>query len=187
MMPAYDNEEWRFVPSLDGQYEVSNLGRVRRATPGRKTYPGRVLKPAFASPGYFYVRFWISKRRVKFYVHSLVAEAFLPPRPTPGHEINHRDAVKTNNASANLEWVTHAGNVAHARGMGLVPDPPRHNRPPPHPRGGANPASRLTEADVRFIRHGNHGMGCVKLARHFGVNKATILRIVNRKTWRHID
>jgi len=34
----------RWVAVAKGYYEVSNLGRVRRVKPGRRTYVGKVLK-----------------------------------------------------------------------------------------------------------------------------------------------
>lgn len=43
-------------------------------------------------------------------VHSLVAEAFLGPRPE-GYDIDHIDGNKTNNTAENLRYVTHTENM----------------------------------------------------------------------------
>ena len=52
-------------------------------------------------------------------VHSLVALAFIGPRPE-GMEVNHKDCDKQNNALNNLEYVTHGENQRHAAQMGRM-------------------------------------------------------------------
>jgi len=47
-------------------------------------------------------------------VHRLVALAFVP-NPLGLPEVNHEDLDKGNNAAGNLTWMTHKGNLAHAR------------------------------------------------------------------------
>jgi len=41
----------------------------------------------------------------KRYVDELVCEAFHGPRPSPEHEVRHRDGNITNNRASNLMWV----------------------------------------------------------------------------------
>lgn len=45
-------------------------------------------------------------------VHSLVAEAFLGPRPY-GYDIDHINGTKTDNRACNLRYVTHEDNMKH--------------------------------------------------------------------------
>lgn len=111
------SEAWK--PFADGNYEVSSHGRVRRATPGRCTYPGRLMTLVKMKIGYHQVMPTINGKNVHFYVHQLVAEAFIGPCPD-GCEVNHKDGDKTNNRVSNLEYVTHRENSLHALKSGLV-------------------------------------------------------------------
>ena len=105
-------EEWRPVVGYEGLYEVSNTGRVRsldRYTKYRCSYrlhKGKVLSPAIKDNGYLIVR--LQKRM--FYVHRLVAEAFIE-NPDNLPEVNHLDEDKTNNRVDNLEWCDHKYNM----------------------------------------------------------------------------
>ena len=164
--------EWKSV--LGGAYEVSSQGVVRRATPGRRTYVGRVLNPVRMSVGYLSVAPTVGGRNVSVYVHRLVAEAFLGPCPE-GHEVNHIDGVKTNNDVANLEYVTHAGNMRHASRTGLSAVGERCRR------------SHLRDQDIRDMRAAwEAGESGLALSRRFGVAPVTVSLIVNRKTWRSV-
>jgi DNA (cytosine-5)-methyltransferase 1 len=65
--------EWRIVPMYPN-YEVSTEGGVRRATRGKGTYVGRVLRTPIDAEGYPTVNLEGKPRRV----HVLVAAAFCP-------------------------------------------------------------------------------------------------------------
>jgi hypothetical protein len=53
--------------------------------------------------------------RGRICVHTLVAEAFIGPRPHNARTVNHKDGDKHNNAAENLEWASYAENNRHAR------------------------------------------------------------------------
>ena len=75
-------EEWRPVVGYEGWYEVSNLGRVRRMRPSRNTHVGRVLVQSLRRKGSYRVVSLSKENEVHSrFVHCLVAEAFLGPRP----------------------------------------------------------------------------------------------------------
>lgn len=165
-------EQWR--PSLAPNYEVSSLGRVRRSAPGRKTYAGRVMKQQMQGGNYFTVRPTVDGRNVIFYVHDLVAAAFVGPRPM-GAIVNHKDTDKTNNVASNLEYTTHAGNMAHAAENGCMV------------HGEAHPCHKLTDDSVRQLRADRAGgMSFSKLAAKHGVSIATAFNAANGKSWSHI-
>lgn len=51
-------------------------------------------------------------------VHVLVCLAFIGPRPSEIHVVNHKDCKRYNNYYKNLEWVTPAENTQYAYKMG---------------------------------------------------------------------
>lgn len=76
---------------------------------------GKELKPTFNKKnGYYFYR------RIKKYIHRLVAENFIPnPNNLPC--VNHIDGDKSNNSVENLEWCTYSENGTHAyRVLGRV-------------------------------------------------------------------
>lgn len=115
-------EIWRWVPNYEGVYEVSNIGRVRSVDRTVAYYnwracakinhsvKGRILRPGKASSGYYTVALGRGNSRT---VHSLVAEAFLGPKPD-GHEVLHIDGSRTNNCVANLRYGTRSENMLDA-------------------------------------------------------------------------
>lgn len=119
---SFPGEVWKSC--IGGAYEISNIGRFRRAIPGRRTWKGKVLCRGITKLGYWTVNPVISGKNVLHYIHALVAEAFIGKRPA-GNDINHIDGDKKNSRVWNLEYVTHKENMHHARRMGLIRDKPR--------------------------------------------------------------
>ena len=118
------NEEWRPIAEFKGEYEVSNLGRVR----SMKRYGGMVghIMPQTRQPSgrggkltYYAVMLHMNNKPYCRKVHRLVAEAFIP-NPDNLPQINHKDGCKTNNVATNLEWCTAKANTIHAWREGLA-------------------------------------------------------------------
>lgn len=112
-------EEWRPISGLEENYEVSNLGRVRRIKTGCGTYEGRILHFSNHNHGYLIASMSLNAKHHRRYVHRLVAEAFIP-NPDGKPEVNHIDGNKHNNCVDNLEWCTRAENNRHMFRTGLV-------------------------------------------------------------------
>lgn len=169
-------EEWREIADYEGIYSISSMGRVRRDKRGQHTRPGLILKPELSRDGYERVQLRKDGKIRHHSVHTLVAEAFLGPRPE-GFVANHLDAVKRNNTPSNLEWATVLENAQHARRLGLIPST----------AGERNGMSKLTTPDVIAIHEAlADGVRRSELAAHFGVNLTAIDRIAIGKRWRHL-
>lgn len=120
-------ETWRPVVGHEGFYEVSNLGRIRslerlvRCMGGHlRTQRESVLRPRIDCYGYARVDLRDDGKRRTVGVHRIVAEAFLGAPPFAGAVVNHLDFDQTNNAAANLEWTTPAGNTRHSLAAGRM-------------------------------------------------------------------
>lgn len=169
-------EEWRAVVGYEGWYEVSDHGRVRRVAPGPRTYVGRLMKPQRIGqkPGYWGVQLRRNGQVKTRAVHLLMADAFMPPKPSPLHEINHRDLDSWNNLLTNLEWMTHADNVRHAFQGGAAKSR----------QGARNANAKLTAADVLAIRRSS--TSGIDLARTYNVSPSTISFVRRRMSWQDL-
>lgn len=130
-------EIWRPVVGYEEYYEVSNTGRVR--TIPRTVYTnnggyiniGQVIKaPMLHYKGYLQVRLKVNNRPKTFFVHRLVAEAFIP-NPNRYKYVNHIDEDKTNNLVGNLEWCSALYNNLHGSRLSKISNKlrgrPAHN------------------------------------------------------------
>lgn len=195
-------EEWREV--FDGYYEVSNLGNVRRAKPGISTFVGRPVLGVCGPSGYFQVQLQARDKKRRAYVHHLIAEAFIGPRPD-GHVVNHIDSDRQNNALSNLEYVTSRRNAEHAlqsrkrRKGPTMPQVPLKGRPRGEAhwssrmpervsRGERQGASKMTEAKVREMRAMREsGQTVDSVAKHFNISIAQASRIIRGLRWAHVQ
>lgn len=111
-------EKWVPVKGYEGYYEVSNFGNVRsvdrlcnsKRDGSFKMCKGKVLNQITNYQGYKRVNLSVNQNRKTFFVHRLVAIAFVE-NPDGFNFVNHKDEDKGNNRSENLEWCTCAYNV----------------------------------------------------------------------------
>ena len=98
-------EEWRDIKGYEGKYQISNLGRVKSLRNTRGSYREKILRFKLEVSGYFKVSLCKNNKIKSFYIHRLVAEAFIP-NLNGYSQVNHKDENKTNNCVDNLEWCT---------------------------------------------------------------------------------
>lgn len=114
-------EIWKDIEGYEGMYQVSNMGRVRaldRVKPnsGGQIAKGHILPQSDNGHGYRFVSLWKFNKGRRFYVHRLVASAFIP-NPNNFPIINHKDENKSNNRYENLEWCTQKYNINYGNHM----------------------------------------------------------------------
>ena len=113
-----EQEQWKPIQEFNGEYEVSNLGRVR-SMKRYKGVVGRIMPQTIQRTGYYAVTFHMNNKAYCRKVHRLVIEAFTP-NPDNLPTINHIDGNKLNNHVSNLEWCTYQENMQHAVRTGLT-------------------------------------------------------------------
>lgn len=109
-------EVWKPIEDYEGLYEVSNLGRVRSCVTNSSRREC-VLKP-HKKNGYLAINLCKNNICKHFYIHRLVAKAFIPNNNNLKY-VNHIDCNKENNTWFNLEWCTQKQNIAHSIEHGL--------------------------------------------------------------------
>ena len=170
--------EWRPVLGFETLYEVSNTGLVRSLP--RNTTSGKILGQRLINVGYYVVRFSENGRPINKFVHTLVAEAFIGPRPE-GLVIDHIDGNPKNNHVSNLEYVTQKENMRRARELGLW-----------DPTVNSIGQTKLNPEAVVVIRM--VGRYCLKevggqynLAKAFGVTQPHISDVMNKHAWKNVN
>lgn len=169
------HEEWRAV---DGwPYEISNQGRVKSLNRNRNGRFGCVRRGVINKWGYEAIVLCKDGSHKSFTVHSLVAAAFIGPRPEK-MDINHIDGRKANNVVSNLEYVTRKQNCRHAFDIGLST----------RVRGEMNPTAKLRDSDVLGIKKllRTKSMTIVEIGSLFGVSKSLVGAIKNQQVWSHV-
>lgn len=101
----------------NGLFEVNDIGEVYRIKSGRKELAVQVKTGR--NGRYRVVSAMIDGKQKQFYVHRLIAEAFIP-NPDNKPEVNHIDGNPANNRVENLEWATRSENANHAYRTGLI-------------------------------------------------------------------
>lgn len=119
-------EIWKDIPGYEGSYQVSDRGRVKslkRVFLKRNNIPclvnEKILSPSYGGNGYPSVNLWRNKTYKTFLIHRLKAICFIP-NPNNLTELNHKNGIKTDFSTANLEWCTHKENMMHAVREGLI-------------------------------------------------------------------
>ena len=114
VMNNMSKEIWKDIKGFEGQYQVSNLGRVKSLERtveyerfGRlvKETVNEIILSQFKDPLQKRYIVFLYKNGVKYArrVHRLVAEAFVP-NPENLKSVIHKDGNLINNEASNLLW-----------------------------------------------------------------------------------
>ena len=170
-----DGEIWKWIRGYEGDYQESNYGRTKSFKNGIV----RIMKPTITKHGYLKINLHKNGKMKSFRLHKIVATTFIP-NPENKREINHEDGCKLNCCVWNLNWATSSENKIHAFKMELRKAS----------QGTERRDSKLTDEQVRYCRRayikGDREFGAKPLARKFGVNPATMLRIVRGKSYKNV-
>lgn len=107
---------WKTIDGYE-DYEISNNGEVRRirykdssnlAKYGLPFY----LKPRKDKDGYLKYTLVENGKPSTLFAHRLVAMSYIP-NPDNKEQVNHKNGIKNDNRSENLEWCTASENIQH--------------------------------------------------------------------------
>ena len=175
--PGYFITEFGVAYSL--RHTSNGVARQLRQGLHHGGYPQYGLYPASGA-----------KRR-RLCAHTLVALAFLPPRPGPEYVIRHKDGNPKNNHYSNLEWGTQADNIRDKIRHGTVASGTRngaYTHPERVQRGSDHWNSKLTDDNVILIRQRlAAGESCAQVARELKMSKSTIHGIKAGRGWTHLS
>lgn len=170
------NENWASIKDFEN-YEVSNLGSVRRV---RHSYNGCEQiynKSVYKKNRYPSVGLWSKKNKktMTMNVHYLIAVAFHGNRPTIKHHACHKNGNCHDNRSINIYWGTAKENAA---------DTIRHGT---RPRGKKIYNSKLTDEIVFDCRKREKKSDTVApLSREYNVSNSTMWNAIRGITWQHV-
>lgn len=100
-------EIWKPVFCGENEYKISSNGRIWSCI------SKRIMKQHTEHCGYSVIKLSGGHGHGKnFFIHKLVAEAFLPNQ-NGLPEVNHKDENPLNNQSDNLEWCEHKYNIKY--------------------------------------------------------------------------
>ena len=160
---------WLTFPDCPN-YEVSEQGEIRNAR------TGTVLSQCTLKRGnYRAVSLWQNNKGRTWPVHVVVAITYHGPRPSPKHEVAHRDGVRSHNAYRNLRWATRAENEADKRLHGTDNS------------GERNGSSKFGAQDIVQMRAlFRQGVARRDIMARFKVEQSHLSRILSRQLWKDV-
>lgn len=117
-------EIWKDIIGYYGVYKINNFGEIKSLErmkwnhSKKQLIQERIMKQ-YMSVGYYKVDLSLNDKRERYFVHRLLAQAFIN-NPNNKLQVNHINGIKTDNRLENLEWVSPSENVRHAFNIGLI-------------------------------------------------------------------
>lgn len=103
---SLEGEIWKDIPQYEGLYKISSLGRVI------SSYSRKILSPNITGQkgkGYYAITLVKGRSKKRFYIHKLVALAFIP-NPNNFPCIDHINTNRYDNRLENLKWCSFSQN-----------------------------------------------------------------------------
>ena len=152
-------------------YRITKTGRVF------SLWFGRFLKPGSVTGGYPAVILCEGGKQLTRTIHRLLLETFVGPCPE-GMVCRHLNGNPKDFRLKNLVWGSAEDNWK---------DRKQHGRTCA-PKGTRNGAAKVTEGEVKQIRHCYQQGNCTldDLAKVFNISRSQTGRIVRREGWKHI-
>lgn len=166
------NHKWRRCPGFP-DYEVSDSGQVRRATPGRGAKAGKVCQSFTHADKRITVSIRQGGKTYTRRPSRLVCEGWWGPPPFDGAEACHNDGDPQHNHYTNLRWDTRKGNFADMIEHGTRRSGERHH------------LAKLTAEQVGQIRDEYRAGGITQkeIGERVGLSQAQVSRIINGARW----
>lgn len=95
-------EIWKDIVGYNSVYQISNFGNVKSINYHRSGKE-KIIKPLKRKDGYLKVILYNNGKTKSYFIHRLVAQAFLN-NPNNYEYVNHKDENKENNHIDNLEF-----------------------------------------------------------------------------------
>lgn len=183
MNESYNRKD---IPGFPG-YQIDTEGIIYSSLivgsrPLKYSNNWRTISPSKSKRGYLQIRLRDKDGVIrKRYVHQLVLESFVGPRPYGYDTCHYPDCDKTNNRLSNLRYDNHKDNMK---------DMIKHGNAGKC-KGTKNGMSKLKESDVIEIKNilknkVVHKQSYASIARLFNVDQSLISLIDKEKIWKHV-
>lgn len=171
-----ENEEWRDIAGSNGNYKISNYGRVKSFVFNKKE--GQIIQGSLVS-GYRRVQLVINDKRCRVLVHKLVAETWIKKPSQNSTQVIHKDWNKKNNQVSNLEWMTPKDTTRR------MFDYFRENNK--HRKVNSIRNSKLKESDVKYMKTLiERGIAQYVIAKMFCISPTQVKRITRGENWGNV-
>ena len=97
---------WKKIKNY--KYIVSKQGKIRRLMKDGTQIQVKIFTE---KAGYEFVYLWKNDIKKTFYIHRLVAKAWIPNKDKKKYQVDHINRIRSDNRVENLRWVTSQENI----------------------------------------------------------------------------
>ena len=171
-MNGIETEIWKDIEGYEGLYQISDLGNVKSAYKhnGRSNI---ILKQYVDKDGYLKIILYKDNKYKNFFVHRVVASAFIPNKLNYP-QINHINGIKTDNRVENLEWCNQSHNSKEAHRLGLQST-----------KREKNSQSKITTGEAIEIYYNGiaHSLTLSEIGAVYDITPSAVCHIMENRRW----